>query len=806
MRKRSSAKYIVSGFIIAILIALTICVALLIKTVPSGKPQIEIYSGSAEKYYDGTSLTNKECGISSGELQAGHSINFVIYGEQMEVGYSSNFVIAKITNEDGQDITNDYEITYDYGRLEIFEVIDLFITTKSFQKQYDGLPLVNGGPCEIEGLLPEHIIEDFQYTGSQTAIGSSANSMAPIKIIELDGDDVTKRYNIIYNFGTLTVYDSESSENVGGGGSTGENSGDDGSGSGSGGSGGGGGGSGGELKTGTWFRIKNDVNIETLYLRQDSKSYYTGKGEHGFNGDVRYYYGKDELNPNSYFAYTLKVNGVSKHRAEIELLDEKGEILPYFSYERLDSDVGPLQYGVDYYLYNYSSYNVNNLVPFISDSKYVAQELAYRNFVKNNYLEIDNSLKNLLLSLANQNGINSNSYTLIEDVANYIQNAAYYSYRWVTKNYPSDKDMVTYFLTEEKAGVCRHFAAAATMMYRALGIPARYTIGYAIPTTANEWVEWKGDGHAWVEVYIDGLGWVPVEVTGGNLEPSQDGGSGAGGSDQGGSGQGGSGEGDNGGNDNENSGEDSGGSNDGTGEDGNGQGGSGEGDNGDNDNENSGEDSDDSNDGIGEGGNGQGGSGEGGSGEGGTGEGGTDDDSNDSSDNEDEEKTPLTLKTTSKEKFYDGTALVGDKDAIQLEGLLKDGHEIIYEGFKSITNVGKQANAVKYKIVDANGVDVTSEYDIKTEYSYLTVKPRQLTIVTLDKKKVYDGSPLTSNELTSSGLINSHRIECDFIGEQTRPGSSANIITNVTIYDQNNNDVTANYVINYKFGRLEVTI
>ena len=79
--------------------------------------------------------------------------------------------------------------------------------------------------------------------------------------------------------------------------------------------------------------------------------------------------------------------------------------------------------------------------------------------------------------------------------------------------------MVTYFLTEEKGGVCRHFAAAATMMFRAFGIPARYAIGFAVPVTAGEWTEWKGDGHAWTEIYLEGYGWVSLEVTGGNMKP-----------------------------------------------------------------------------------------------------------------------------------------------------------------------------------------------------------------------------------------------------------------------------------------------
>ena len=75
--------------------------------------------------------------------------------------------------------------------------------------------------------------------------------------------------------------------------------------------------------------------------------------------------------------------------------------------------------------------------------------------------------------------------------------------------------MVTYFLTEHKRGVCRHFAAAATMMFRALGIPARYTIGFMVNIEANVKLEYSGDGHAWTEIYMENYGWIPLEVTGG---------------------------------------------------------------------------------------------------------------------------------------------------------------------------------------------------------------------------------------------------------------------------------------------------
>ena len=93
---------------------------------------------------------------------------------------------------------------------------------------------------------------------------------------------------------------------------------------------------------------------------------------------------------------------------------------------------------------------------------------------------------------------------------------------------PNGADPVEYALTESHEGYCMHFASAATLLLRELGVPARYVSGYAVERT--EFVKDEETGtykaqvgdymaHAWVEIYLDDIGWVPVEVTpGASLE------------------------------------------------------------------------------------------------------------------------------------------------------------------------------------------------------------------------------------------------------------------------------------------------
>ncbi len=78
------------------------------------------------------------------------------------------------------------------------------------------------------------------------------------------------------------------------------------------------------------------------------------------------------------------------------------------------------------------------------------------------------------------------------------------------------RDPVASFLFGDLTGYCVHFAHAAVYLLRALDVPARVGVGYAVPA------EDRGGGsailirglnsHAWPEIYVDGVGWVVVDI------------------------------------------------------------------------------------------------------------------------------------------------------------------------------------------------------------------------------------------------------------------------------------------------------
>ncbi len=78
-------------------------------------------------------------------------------------------------------------------------------------------------------------------------------------------------------------------------------------------------------------------------------------------------------------------------------------------------------------------------------------------------------------------------------------------------------DEVTKFLFETKKGYCTHFASAAVMIFRSMGIRAHIVQGYSVsglrlkPNTPVS--VYDSDAHAWVEIYIHNRGWVPIDVT-----------------------------------------------------------------------------------------------------------------------------------------------------------------------------------------------------------------------------------------------------------------------------------------------------
>ena len=499
------------------------------------KRSITIITGSEVKEYDGTPLTSDKVEIFG--LLEGHNVTIKLTGSQTEIGESDNTVLdgsIKILDEDGNDVSANYNITLHLGTLTVTKRM-LTINTGSAKKEYDGTPLTSD-KVEISGLLEGHELT-VTLTGSQTEIGESDNTVldGSVRILDKYGNDVSDVYDISYILGKLTVVekleggeDGEDGEGEGGSG-----------GSGGGGSGGsGGGGTGGNLDTSG--NIKGDgmpggsdydpgpprvvlqvksTTTGTIYMRLMSYGDYTGTGWAQANAYESYII--ENYGFNYLVALTIRLADVAQeHKLDVKSFTSD-YLLPYFismsegNYVIQGNDVAFSgthngEYSLYYYTYN------GDLSALQVDLGTLSEvERLYREFVYAQYLTIDSVTNEFIQDLIKEQGWSKNDPDILRKVQKYVQNCATYNMMY-DPNLDLEENIVVAFLGDDyNEGLCRHYASAATMIFRALGIPARYTIGYVGYTVAGQWTDVTSDsGHAWTEVYLDGIGWIPLEVTG----------------------------------------------------------------------------------------------------------------------------------------------------------------------------------------------------------------------------------------------------------------------------------------------------
>jgi len=468
------------------------------------KPHAILYitSASDSKYYDRTPLTNAnyELSIQEGKINTslGHSLIVSVFGSITEIGIAPNKMTAKVVDRYGDDVSDYYTIKLFEGTLEIVPR-RILIETGSAEKYYDGKPLTckefsisMNSPCEL--LDGDRLI--VKITGTQTEVGESDNTCDEKYTHVVDSSYKTVGYyEFLYDYGTLVVKE--------------ENKPDP------------------EPPTppdppdkDIFGKIKTNKTGK-IYLRQLSYGLYLGNSWSEVTP-----YGKTLPGGYSYnylASFALKNSGAKAYTAEFKEL--MLYMLPYYlgfegSYEIQDLDTVYSGKMTDFLVYYYEMAGVNGYDSLKGNlGEYAELEKEYREYVYLMYLSLDNETRAYMDGIIKDQGFDISDPQVIGKVAEYIQHAAKYNLGY-NRSLDQESNMGVAFLDKYKEGICVHYATAATLLYRALGIPARYTEGFMISTVEGEFVDIKNPGHAWVEVYVDGLGWVPVEVTGGAYAPS----------------------------------------------------------------------------------------------------------------------------------------------------------------------------------------------------------------------------------------------------------------------------------------------
>ena len=477
-------------------------------------------TASREKVYDGLELTATGWKQTSGTLLRGHTLSCRTTGTRTDAGSSLNTFFAQVLDADGRDVTGQgYSIQVEYGTLKITPR-PITITSGSAEKLYDGYPLVchscNPAPNTFDFGTWDEYISHTHFTGSQTEVGSSPNTFT-VEIADSTGNPTTANYSITYIYGTLTVLENPNPPETP------------------------------PETPGPSQPVlpEDEVIIEfpefgdtSDYLYAQVMAYsgystgarayfrYLSFGDYTGNGwSAAQAYPVDEVSPLELVGRSLRENAGIK----IHLINDCPALLPYFicypnSMAIQTSDCYYEQSSTTYTVNLAVGYDYRDLKNTAVSSRLANLEAQYRQFVYDQYLQIPEDTKQALLQWAQQQGIRADSPTLVEEIQWAIINSATYNLNG--QQYPQDVDTAVYFLTEAKEGICQHFATAATLMYRAFGIPARYTVGFVDTLQDDVLVNLTSqDAHAWVEIYVDGLGWVPLEVTGSGNEgdgPPQD--------------------------------------------------------------------------------------------------------------------------------------------------------------------------------------------------------------------------------------------------------------------------------------------
>lgn len=164
---------------------------------------LHITSGTQSKYYDGNPLKGTQYEITQGELPEGHTVSPRFYHVQERVGQVENTMHASILDSKGNDVSDQFQITYDFGTLSVYPR-RLTISTPGHEKVYDGIPLIDETFTLEEGTVPAGHIMNIQVNGKQITVGESENGVN-LNILDKNGNDVTDQFRITFRLGTLKV-------------------------------------------------------------------------------------------------------------------------------------------------------------------------------------------------------------------------------------------------------------------------------------------------------------------------------------------------------------------------------------------------------------------------------------------------------------------------------------------------------------------------------------------------------------------------------------------------------------------------
>ena len=166
-----------------------------------------INTASDDKIYDGEPLSSDKCTAEG--LVDGHKALFAdsYLPERTEVGETKNEFLVRIVDSDGKGVTENYDVTYNYGTLRV-DSYKIKVQTPDEKKEYDGTDHYN---FDFTSDKTAAFDAKFELKADRTAttafrqIAGSQPNIFTVNVFTKSGEDVSRNFAIEYEYGTLLV-------------------------------------------------------------------------------------------------------------------------------------------------------------------------------------------------------------------------------------------------------------------------------------------------------------------------------------------------------------------------------------------------------------------------------------------------------------------------------------------------------------------------------------------------------------------------------------------------------------------------
>lgn len=172
-------------------------------------------------------------------------------------------------------------------------------------------------------------------------------------------------------------------------------------------------------------------------------------------------------------------------------------------------------------------YQAHSAINYATEIQLKSSGTNYPDWIKERYLALPETITARTRQLATDITAGYETpYEKASAITDYLrQNIEYVE--TIEDELPNNQDLIDWFLFDYQKGFCNYYATAEVVLLRAIGIPARWAVGYAEgERTRDENEAGRGnrfsggsiivrqrDAHAWPEVYFPNVGWVEFEPT-----------------------------------------------------------------------------------------------------------------------------------------------------------------------------------------------------------------------------------------------------------------------------------------------------